>query len=90
MQDVEEETNFYPVLTKDGRTLIVANLVEDDPEFRSKLRVFTRQTQQERVDVIIALGMAKRVRLTSHVNMQLPWVIEAHNRDNPDHRPSHP
>lgn len=60
MQDVEEETNFYPVVTKDGRTLIVANLVEDDPEFRSKLQESLRdKTQQERVDVIIALGMAK-------------------------------
>ena len=60
MQDVEEETNFYPVVTKDGHTLIVANLVEDDPEFRSKLQESLRdKTQQERVDVIIALGMAK-------------------------------
>ena len=60
MQDVEEETNFYPVVTKDGRTLIVANLVEDDSEFRGKLQESLRdKKQQERVDVIIALGMAK-------------------------------
>lgn len=60
MQDVEEETNFYPVITKDGRTLLVANLVEDDPDFRNKLQASLRDKQQQaRVDVIIALGMAK-------------------------------
>ncbi|GAC31734.1 DEAD/DEAH box helicase [Paraglaciecola polaris] len=60
MQDVEEETNFYPVVTKDGRTLLVANLVEDDPDFRNKLQTSLRDKQQQaRVDVIIALGMAK-------------------------------
>ena len=60
MQGVEEDTNFYPVVTKDGRTLIVANLVEDDSEFRSKLQASLRdRKQQDRVDVIIALGMAK-------------------------------
>ena len=60
MQDVEEQTNFYPVVTKDGKTLLVANLVEDDPEFRSKLQTSLRdKTQKERVDIIIALGMAK-------------------------------
>lgn len=60
MQDVEEDTNFYPVVTKDGRTLLIANLVEDDPDFRSKLQTSLRdKKQQARVDVIIALGMAK-------------------------------
>jgi superfamily II DNA or RNA helicase len=60
MQDVEEESNFYPVITKDGRTLLVANLVEDDPDFRNKLQASLRDKQQQaRVDVIIALGMAK-------------------------------
>ncbi|MFQ3249090.1 MAG: superfamily II DNA or RNA helicase [Glaciecola sp.] len=60
MQEVEEDTNFYPVVTKDGRTLLVANLVEDDPEFRTKLQASLRDKgQQARVDVIIALGMAK-------------------------------
>lgn len=60
MQDIEEETNFYPVLTKQGRTMLVANLVEDDAEFRNKLQMSLRdKEQQSRVDVIIALGMAK-------------------------------
>lgn len=60
MQEVEENTNFYPVVTKDGRTLLVANLVEDDPEFRTKLQASLRDKElQARVDVIIALGMAK-------------------------------
>jgi hypothetical protein len=60
MQDVEEDTNFYPVAARDGRTLMVANLVEDDPDFRSKLQASLRdKEQQERVDIIIALGMAK-------------------------------
>ncbi|WP_274001540.1 DEAD/DEAH box helicase [Vibrio parahaemolyticus] len=60
IQHTEESTNFYPVVTKDGQTLIVANLVEDDPEFRSKLQASLRdKVQQERVDIIIALGMAK-------------------------------
>jgi hypothetical protein len=60
MQDIEEETNFYPVKTVEGKTLLVANLVEDDPEFRAKLQLSLRdRNQQSRVDVIIALGMAK-------------------------------
>ena len=60
MQDIEDKTNFYPVVTNDGRTLMVANLVEDDPDFRGKLQSSLRdKEQQERVDIIIALGMAK-------------------------------
>src|SRR5690606_27021938 len=56
----EPDTNFWPVKTPDGRTLIVANLVEDDKEFRSKVQAALRDPkQQERVDIIIALGMAK-------------------------------
>ena len=58
--DDEPETNFWPVRTPDGRTLIVANLVEDDQDFRRKVQTALRDPEhQERVDVIIALGMAK-------------------------------
>ena len=60
MQDVEADTNFYPVKAKDGRTLYVANLVEDDADFRNKLQGSLRdEKQRKRVDIIIALGMAK-------------------------------
>jgi hypothetical protein len=60
LQDIEEDTNFYPVVTRDGQTLIVANLVENDNEFRTKLQLALRDpVQQQRVDIIIALGMAK-------------------------------
>jgi hypothetical protein len=58
--DTEPATNFWPVTTNDGLELIVANLVEDDAEFRAKLQTALRDPeQQKRVDVIIALGMAK-------------------------------
>ncbi len=60
LHDTEEDTNFWPVKTASGKTLIVANLVEDDPEFRALLQQSLRDPkQQKRVDVIIALGMAK-------------------------------
>ncbi len=56
-------TGFDIVLTADGRTLKVADLVDDGPERHSKvltaLKDPAQKNNREHVDVIIALGMAK-------------------------------
>jgi hypothetical protein len=57
-------TGFHLVKTKDGRTLKVADLVDDsDPAKRSKvltaLKDPAQKNNRDHVDIIIALGMAK-------------------------------
>lgn len=56
-------TGFYLVETKDGRTLKVADLVDDGPDRHTKvltaLKDSTQKNNRDHVDVIIALGMAK-------------------------------
>ena len=56
-------TGFYLVETKDGRTLKVADLVDDGPDRHTKvltaLKDPTQKNNRDHVDVIIALGMAK-------------------------------
>ena len=56
-------TGFDIVVTADGRTLKVADLVDDGPERHSKvltaLKDPAEKNNREHVDVIIALGMAK-------------------------------
>lgn len=56
-------TGFDIVETPDGRTLKVADLVDDGPERHSKvlnaLKDPTQKNNRDHVDVIIALGMAK-------------------------------
>ena len=56
-------TGFHLVKTTDGRTIKVADLVDDDPSKRDKvsaaLKLPEAKNNSEHVDVIIALGMAK-------------------------------
>ncbi|NSL53541.1 DEAD/DEAH box helicase [Uliginosibacterium aquaticum] len=61
---VDESTGFHLVQTRDGRTLRVADLVDDsDAAKRSKvlaaLKDPAHKNNRDHVDVIIALGMAK-------------------------------
>ncbi|HQS58358.1 MAG: DEAD/DEAH box helicase [Gallionellales bacterium 35-53-114] len=61
---VDPVTGFHLVKTKEGRTLKVADLVDDsDPAKRSKvltaLKDPAQKNNRDHVDIIIALGMAK-------------------------------
>jgi superfamily II DNA or RNA helicase len=61
---VDPATGLHLVQTKDGRTLRVADLVDDsDPAKRSKvlsaLKDPAQKNNRDNVDIIIALGMAK-------------------------------
>ncbi len=61
---IDPSTGFHLVKTKEGRTLKVADLVDDsDPVKRSKvltaLKDPAQKNNRDHVDVIIALGMAK-------------------------------
>lgn len=63
-QGVDPATGFHLIKAKDGRTLKVADLVDDsDAARRSKvlgaLKDPTQKNNRDNVDVIIALGMAK-------------------------------
>jgi hypothetical protein len=63
-QGVDPATGFHLIKAKDGRTLRVADLVDDsDPGKRSKvlgaLKDPAQKNNRDNVDVIIALGMAK-------------------------------
>lgn len=63
-EGVDPTTGFHLVKTKDGRTLKVADLVDDsDPIKRSKVLTALKDPEQkdnrDHVDIIIALGMAK-------------------------------
>jgi hypothetical protein len=61
---IDPVTGFHLIAAKDGRTLRVADLVDDsDPARRSKvlgaLKDPAQKNNRDNVDVIIALGMAK-------------------------------
>ncbi len=61
---VDPSTGFHLIANRDGRTLKVADLVDDsDPSRRSKvltaLKDPAQKNNRDNVDVIIALGMAK-------------------------------
>jgi hypothetical protein len=61
---VDTATGFHLIQAKDGRTLRVADLVDDsDPARRTRvlsaLKDPAQKNQRDHVDVIIALGMAK-------------------------------
>jgi len=63
-QGVDPATGFHLIKSQDGRTLKVADLVDDsDPARRSKvlgaLKNPAQKNNRDNVDVIIALGMAK-------------------------------
>lgn len=60
---VDPTTGFQLVKTSDGRTLRIADLVDDDPTRRDRvsaaLKDPTQKSNRDYVDIIIALGMAK-------------------------------
>lgn len=54
------DNNLYKVRTPDGRTLTVADLVEDMPERRNALQAYLqRMNSRDSLDILIALGTAK-------------------------------
>lgn len=58
----KDENEVDYILTSDGRELKVANLVDDDPEHRTKLVKYLGEVARNDIngiDIIIALGMAK-------------------------------
>ncbi|MEG3968169.1 DEAD/DEAH box helicase [Microcoleus sp. T2B6] len=62
-QGTDPNTGFQLVKTADGTILKIADLVDDDPTKRDKvataLKDPTQKNNRDRVDIIIALGMAK-------------------------------
>ncbi len=62
-QGLDAATGFQLVKTADGRTLRIADLVEDEPSKRERvacaLKDPTHKNNRDYVDIIIALGMAK-------------------------------
>lgn len=62
-QGADPITGFQLVKTPDGRTLKIADLVDDDPAKRdrvsSALKDPAQKNNRDHVDIIIALGMAK-------------------------------
>jgi len=59
----DPDTGFHLVKTKDGRTLKIADLVDDDSTKRDKvsaaLKIPEEKNNRDHIDIIIALGMAK-------------------------------
>ena len=62
-QGTDPATGFQLVKTSDGRTLRIADLVDDDPAKRDRvsaaLKDSTQKNNRDHVDIIVALGMAK-------------------------------
>lgn len=62
-QGVDPKTGFHLVKTSNGKTLKIADLVDDDPTKRNKvvasLKLPEAKKDRDHVDIIIALGMAK-------------------------------
>jgi hypothetical protein len=62
-QGKDTETGFDLVKLKDGRTLKIADLVDDGPDRHAKVLTALKDPEQknnrDHVDIIIALGMAK-------------------------------
>lgn len=60
---VDPDTGFHLVEMADGRTLRIADLVDDDPARRDRVSAALKDPAQknnrDHVDIIIALGMAK-------------------------------
>lgn len=56
----DHNNNLYKVTTPDGRTLIVADLVEDNDKQRNVLQAYLqRMKRRDALDILIALGTAK-------------------------------
>jgi superfamily II DNA or RNA helicase len=62
-QGADQVTGFQLVKTAEGRTLLIADLVDDDPAKRDRVSAALKDPAQknnrDHVDIIIALGMAK-------------------------------
>jgi hypothetical protein len=62
-EGTDPDTGFQLVKTPDGKTLKIADLVDDDPNKRDKVTASLKDPAQknnrDHVDIIIALGMAK-------------------------------
>jgi superfamily II DNA or RNA helicase len=62
-QGIDPQTGFQLVKTADGKILKIADLVDDDPSKRDKVATALKdpahKNNRDRVDIIIALGMAK-------------------------------
>lgn len=62
-EGIDPATGFQLVKTADGRTLRIADLVDDDPAKRDRVSAALKDASQkhnrDHVDIIIALGMAK-------------------------------
>lgn len=62
-EGTDSKTGFQLVKASDGRTLRIADLVDDDPAKRDKVAAALKDPAQknnrDHVDIIIALGMAK-------------------------------
>ncbi|MBL4803586.1 MAG: DEAD/DEAH box helicase [Alphaproteobacteria bacterium] len=62
-QGIDPDTGFHLVKTAEGKTLRIADLVEDDAGKRNKvsaaLKMPEAKKNRDHVDIIIALGMAK-------------------------------
>ena len=60
IEKVDPNTNIIFVKGKDGRTIKIADLVNDNPAEREKVIAFLRNVNSpDDIDLIIALGMAK-------------------------------
>lgn len=61
--ETDPATGFYRVKTPDGRTIKIADLVDDDTAKRDKvvaaLKIPSEKETRDHVDIIVALGMAK-------------------------------
>ena len=62
-QGIDPNTGFHLIKTLEGKTLKIADLVDDDPTKRNKvssaLKMPEAKSNRDHVDIIIALGMAK-------------------------------
>ena len=62
-QGVDPDTGFHLVNMPDGRTLKIADLVDDEPSRRDKVSASLKRPEEkdnrDHVDIVIALGMAK-------------------------------
>ena len=62
-QGTDPETGFHLIKAADGRTIKVADLVDDDASKRDRVSTALKspkaRTDRDHVDIIIALGMAK-------------------------------
>ncbi|OOF87448.1 DEAD/DEAH box helicase [Rodentibacter ratti] len=60
VKNIDPISHIFNVITKDGKHLKVADLVNDDPEIRPLVMDYLRNIKNaDDIDIIIALGMAK-------------------------------